>query len=169
MIPRRLGDIEFLLLRSGGRRTADIVLERDGRITVRVPPTLAEDRIEQLVEQKRYWIYKNLAEWRDLNATRVVREFRNGEGFYYLGSSYRLALVADQSEELVLKDGRFRLRRDLAEQGDDLARAAFRAYYTVHGQERIRRRVADFLPKVGVQSGACGHPRDGVSMGVVQP
>jgi hypothetical protein len=51
-----------------------------------------------LVEAKRYWIYKSLAEWRDLNATRVLRECRNGEGFLYLGRAYRLLLVADQAE-----------------------------------------------------------------------
>ena len=45
----------------------------------------------------------------------VLREFRSGEGFLYLGSSYRLSLVPDQEEPIVLKDGRFRLRRKLAE------------------------------------------------------
>ena len=57
------------------------------------------------------------AEWRDLNAARVVREYRNGEGFLYLGRSYRLLLVADQEQPLLLKGGRFRLRRDLVHRG----------------------------------------------------
>ena len=110
-------DIAFEIVRSR-RATADIVIERDGRVLVRVPETIPDERIEDLVEAKRYWIYKNLAEWRDLNATRVLREYKNGEGFLYLGRSYRLFLAADQEEPLLLKNGRFYLRRNLVDQGE---------------------------------------------------
>jgi len=59
---------------------------------------LSDERVEDLVEAKLSWIYKNLAEWRDLNATCVLREYRNGEGFLYLGRSCRLLLVGEQKE-----------------------------------------------------------------------
>ena len=133
------------------RATADIVIERDGRVLVRAPEAIADQRIEDLVEAKRYWIYKNLAEWRDLNATRVLREYRNGEGFLYLGRSFRLLLVADQEEPLLLKKGRFCLRRDLVDQGAiEAAKTAFRDYYIALGTLRIRSRVDYYAPKVGV-------------------
>ena len=102
----RSSDIAYEIVRSR-RATADIVIERDGRVLVRVPKSIPHQRIENIVEAKRYWIYKTLAEWRDLNATKVLREYRNGEGFLYLGRSYRLSLVADQDEPLLLKGGRF--------------------------------------------------------------
>jgi predicted metal-dependent hydrolase len=146
----RIKDISYEVVRSR-RSTADIVIERDGRVLVRAPQSIPDERIEDMVEAKRYWIYKNLAEWRDLNATRVLREFRNGEGFLYLGRSYRLLLVADQAESLLLKGGRFCLQRDLVDQGDiPAAKAAFRDYYISRGTERITQRVAYFAPKVGV-------------------
>ncbi len=146
----RIMDIDYEILRSQ-RSTADIVIERDGRVLVRAPQTIPDERIEDLVEAKRYWIYKNLAEWRDLNATRVLREYRNGEGFLYLGRSYRLLLVADQEEPLLLKNGRFCLRRDLVDQGAiEAAKGAFRDYYIARGTERIRQRVDYYMPKVGV-------------------
>lgn len=133
------------------RATADIVIERDGRVLVRAPESIPDERIEDIVEAKRYWIYKNLAEWRDLNATRVLREYRNGEGFLYLGRSYRLSLVADQEEPLLLKNGRFCLRRDLVDRGEmAAAKAAFRDYYIAQGRDRISRRVGYYAPKVGV-------------------
>ena len=136
------------------RATADIVIERDGRLLVRAPAAISDKRIEDMVEAKRYWIYRNLAEWRDLNATRVLREYRNGEGFLYLGRSYRLLLVADQEEPLLLKGGRFCLRRDLVGcDSMDAARAAFEAYYIARGTERITQRVNYFAPKVGVTPG----------------
>ena len=98
-------DITFEIVRTR-RRTADVVIERDGRVLVRAPKSVETKRIEDIVERKQVWIYKNLAEWRDLNATRVLREYRNGEGFLYLGRSYRLLLGANQAEPLRLKNGR---------------------------------------------------------------
>jgi predicted metal-dependent hydrolase len=146
-------DIGYELIRSP-RRTADIVIEPDGRVIVRAPESFSPERVEDIVEAKRLWIYKNLAEWRDLNATRVIREYRNGEGFLYLGRSYRLLLVAGQEEPLLLKGGRFQLRRDLVDQGEvPAAKAAFRDYFVTRGIERITRRVAYFAPKVGIEPG----------------
>lgn len=136
------------------RRTADIVIERDGRVLVRAPHQVPIEKIEDLVEAKRHWIYQNLAEWRDLNATRVLREYRNGEGFLYLGRSYRLLLVAGQPEPLLLKAGRFCLRREIVDRGEvTAARAAFRDYYIANGRKRITARLNYFAPKVGVTPG----------------
>lgn len=134
-------DIKFEIVRTR-RRTADVVIERDGRVLVRAPRSVGNTHIRNIVKSKRAWIYKNLAEWRDLNATRVLREYRNGEGFLYLGRSYRLLLVANQEEPLRLKHGRFCLRRDLVDRGGiSAARAAFRDYYITQGRERIASRI----------------------------
>ena len=43
MAARRVRDIEYQLLRSGQRRTADIIIERDGHISVRAPAHLSEE------------------------------------------------------------------------------------------------------------------------------
>ena len=148
-VSRDLG-ISYGIVRSR-RTTADIVVERDGRVIVRAPAELPDEHIEDIIQSKRYWIYKTLAEWRDLNATRVLREYRNGEGFLYLGRSYRLSLVADQDEPLLLKGGRFCLRRALVDQGEvAAAKSAFRDYFIVRGLERIAQRVRYYAPKVGV-------------------
>jgi predicted metal-dependent hydrolase len=143
--------LDYEVVRSG-RSTADIVIERDGRLVVRAPRTVSNEKIEDIVAAKRYWIYKNLAEWRDLNATRVIREYTNGEGFLYLGRSYRLLLVADQGEPLLLKSGRFCLRRDVVDEGAvEAAKAAFRDYFIARGNERISARVDYYAPKIGVR------------------
>jgi len=98
------------------------------------------------------WIYRNLAEWHDLNATAVVREWVNGETFLYLGRSYRLSLVAEQDVALKLKKGRFCLKRSLVDEGGEaVARKAFEGFYTAKGEIRIRERVAYFSPKVGAE------------------
>lgn len=134
------------------RSTTDIIIERDGSLVVRAPEWADDDAVANIVESKHYWIYQGLAEWRVLNTTRVLREYKNGEGFLYLGRAYRLLLVSDQQEALLLKNGRFTLRRDLVEQGEVAsAQAAFRDFYVAKGVERIRGRVGYYAPKVGVE------------------
>ena len=108
---RTYKDIHYTLKRSQ-RKTASIYVERDGAITVMVPVNLPAAKLKNVLENKPKWIYKNLAEWHDLNATRVQREYVNGEGFLYLGRTYRLKLVAQQDVPLLFKDGHFCLRTD---------------------------------------------------------
>jgi predicted metal-dependent hydrolase len=62
-------DIEYQLLPGSDRQTTDIVIERDGIITVRPPKRMTPEQVDETVLAKRMWIYRNLAEWRDLNAT----------------------------------------------------------------------------------------------------
>jgi predicted metal-dependent hydrolase len=146
----RRNSIPYEVVRSR-RSTADVIIERDGSVLVRVPEWVDDEQIATIVESKHYWIYRSLAEWRDLNATRVFREYKNGEGLLYLGRSYRLLLVSDQEEALQLKSGRFCLRREVVERGGiPAAKAAFRKYYIARGLERIDQRVKYYVPKVGV-------------------
>ena len=152
---RQVRDIEYRLMPGSERLTTDIVIERDGVITVRPPRDMTPEQVDETVFSKRLWIYRNLAEWRDLNATRVTREWVSGETFLYLGSRYRLQLVTGQEETLKLKDGRFLLQRSAVEQGGaSAAQAAFEAFYREKGLRRLRERVAHFAPRVGVAAGA---------------
>lgn len=151
---RQVRDIEYRLLPGADRQTTDIVIERDGLISVRPPKRMTPEQVDSIVLRKRMWIYRNLADWRDLNATRVVREWVNGEAFPYLGSNYRLLLVGQQDEALKLKEGRFCLLRSVVDQGGkDAAHHAFQDFYEEKGRERLSKRVAALAAKVGVQSG----------------
>lgn len=147
-------DLTYDIVRSR-RKTADIIVERDGSVLVRAPVSVSDETIRDIVRARRYWIYKALALWKDLNTSRIPREYRNGEGFLYLGRSYRLLLVAEQEEPVLLKNGRFCLRWDLLNGGDvRRAQAAFRDYYVTRGRERIPQKVAYYAPKVGVSPGS---------------
>lgn len=139
--------IAYQVIRSR-RKTADIIIDRDGSVLVRAPEWAADEEIAKIVAARNYWIYQGLAEWRDLNATRVIREYKNGEGFLYLGRAHRLQLVGDQAAPLLLKNGRFLLCRALAERGS--AQAAFIDFYVAKGGERLPARIAYYAPKVGV-------------------
>ncbi|MCQ1549076.1 MAG: M48 family metallopeptidase [Candidatus Accumulibacter phosphatis] len=151
---RQVRDIHYQLLPGSDRQTADIVIERDGIITVRPPLRMTPEQVDETVLSKRMWIYRNLAEWRDLNATRVTREWVSGETFFYLGSHYRLQLVSEQDEPLKLKDGRFCLLREVIERdGPNAAHQVFESFYKSKGLPRIQKRVTYFAARVGVKAG----------------
>jgi hypothetical protein len=151
---RQVRDIEYQLLAGTDRRTTDIVIERNGVITVRPPLRMTPEQVDETVLSKRMWIYRNLAEWRDLNTARVSREWVSGESFLYLGSSYRLLLVQEQNQALKLKDGRFCLLRSVIESGgNDAAQQVFEDFYKAKGLPRLKKRVAFFASKVGVTPG----------------
>ncbi|BBA35011.1 uncharacterized protein sS8_3068 [Methylocaldum marinum] len=152
---RRVRDIDYQLLPGTERRTTDIVIERNGVITVRPPLRMTPEQVDETVFSKRLWIYRSLAEWRDLNAARITREWVNGESFPYLGSNYRLQLVREQDEPLKLKDGRFCLLRSVLEAGGKAAaQQVFQVFYEEKGLPRIEKRVAYFANRVGVSPGA---------------
>lgn len=153
-VVRRVKDIEYRLLPGTARQTTDIVIERDGCVTVRPPARMTPEQVDDTVLSRRLWIYRNVAEWRDLNSTRVVREWVNGESFLYLGGAYRLLLVTEQDEPVKLKDGRFCLLRSVVDQGSQAAaHEAFRDFYVTRGRVRLKQRVEHFAPRVGVQPG----------------
>jgi predicted metal-dependent hydrolase len=141
-------DITYTLTKSD-RKTASIYIERDGQVSVLVPKTLTDLEVNRLIETKRRWIYRNLAEWQDTNATRIRRQFVSGEGFLYLGRSYRLKLVEQQSEPLLLKDGYFCLKSDDGDLQDPSA--AFKTFYKAKGQKRIDDRVGHYSDRMGVE------------------
>ena len=150
---RQVRDIEYQLLPGSDRQTTDIVIERDGVITVRPPKRMTPEQVDETVLSKRMWIYRNPAEWRDLNATRVTREWVSGD-IPHFGSCYRLQLVAEQDEPLKLKDGRFCLMRDVvARGGQEAAHRAFEEFYKAKGITTTSETSRLFASKVGVSAG----------------
>lgn len=139
-------DIEYELKKSA-RKTTSIYIERDGTISVLAPAPYDMSVIEQILESKRSWIYRNLAEWEDLNRTRVEREFVNGEGFPYLGSTYRLQIVDKADHDLSLKNGMFILKRSSLSN----ARLKFVEFYKEKAKARIPKQVEKYTKLMGLQ------------------
>ncbi|MEZ8321605.1 M48 family metallopeptidase [Vibrio splendidus] len=139
-------DIEFSLKKSD-RKTTSIYIERDGSVSVLAPKPFDMERVQATLEKKRSWIYRNLAEWEDLNRTRVHREYVNGESFLYLGRHYRLNLVIEQSEPLQLKHGQFCLRQDSAPEAD----GHFKTFYKAKLKKRLQSRIQEHAARMGVE------------------
>jgi predicted metal-dependent hydrolase len=139
-------DIDYSLKKSD-RKTTSIYIERDGSVSVLAPKPFDMARVEALLEKKRSWIYRSLAEWDDLNRTRVTREYVNGESFLYLGRSYQLQITDEQSAPLLLKNGRFSLHKKLVGE----APKHFREFYKVKLKSRLKDRIQQYSLKMGVE------------------
>lgn len=141
-----LGDLQFEVRRSDRRRTLGLTVERNGSLVLSAPPEVANARLERFAKQKRLWIYEKLAAKEALPPALPVRKFVTGEGFPYLGRSYRLHLVADLDVPVKLEAGRFKMRRDETAQG----RATMVRWYTAHAQPWLATRVARYADRVRV-------------------
>lgn len=146
---RQVHDIEYSLLPGSSRKTTDIIIDRNGAVVVKPPEFIKPEQADEIVWSKRMWIYKNLAEWKDLNRAAVLKEWVNGETFLYLGSRYRLLLIPDQEIALQLKDGRFILDARLAVNQTG-AKNAFIEFYKDKAHSRIPERVDFYAKKLGL-------------------
>ena len=157
-------DLQLTLRRSARRKTMQITVERDGGLMLLAPPEVTEEKLRQFVEEKRFWIYSRLAEKERLQRAIPTKEYVDGEGFLYLGRSYRLKLVDEQAVPLKLSAGRFNLLR--SEQFR--AREHFIRWYSDHARDWLTLRVKSYqgrmdlaptavrVQDLGYRWGSCG-------------
>jgi len=143
-----LDDLHFRVRRSARRKTLGLTVERDGSLTLALPETCPVERATQFAESRRFWVYVQLAKRNLLNQPVPIKEFVNGEGFTYLGRTYRLKLVdPTKPEPLRLVGGRFELHRGRTTE----AEAVFRAWFIRTGKTWLTRRVQRLAREVGVE------------------
>jgi hypothetical protein len=143
-------DLRFQVRRSPRRTSVQITVDRGGELLLAAPEDCTTRVMEQFVREKRFWIYTKLAEKDVLAPPAPKKQFVSGEGFSYLGRSYRLLLVAKQDVPVKLERGRFKMLRSAAEQGA----THMIGWYCERGQPWVERRVKRFQRRVGVEPAA---------------
>jgi predicted metal-dependent hydrolase len=140
-------DLTFEVRRSSRRKTVEITVDRGGELVISAPPEVDDELISDFVREKRFWLYTKIVEKESREQPIVGKEFVSGEGFPYLGRSYRLLLVDQQDDPLKLEAGRFKLRRDLAPEG----RSRFIQWYTAHATPWLRRRMRMWASRMSLE------------------
>ena len=145
-----VGDLVLAVAPPSDRKTIEIVVERDASLVLKAPPTATIERAKQFVTAKRPWVYRKLAEKDALTGPPVVKQFVEGEGFAYLGRSYRLTLTTDAGakEGVRLERGRFHLPAKEADRGA----AAMRRWYTTVGGQWLRLRLRPWAARLGEEA-----------------
>jgi predicted metal-dependent hydrolase len=139
-------DLDFEHRESQRRTTLEIIVDRDGSLVLATPPAVPRDELEGFIEGHLEWIYTRLEDKEGQAAPQARKEYVPGEGFFYLGRSYRLKLVdgVDQRAPLRLYRGWFELRHDVAPEG----RQHFIDWYTAQLRPLLDRTLARFVDRV---------------------
>jgi predicted metal-dependent hydrolase len=132
-----VGDLAVTVKVSDRRRSVGLTVERDATITAVVPPETDEAWLAGAITAKRPWLFAKLRERAETGLPRPPREYVTGEGFPYLGRSYRLLLVDAGPHPVRLWRGRLELRRACV---DDAARDLVR-WYTTAGKPWLAKRA----------------------------
>lgn len=139
--------LTFDVHRSEKRKTLQITVGRSGDLSILAPSKVADQDLLDFVQEKLLWIHTKIEEKARLQQRAPVKEFVDGEGFLYLGKSYRLRLVDHQLVDLSLKNGRFCLRRASVHR----ARDVFVSWYARRAHQWFVKQVAEHATRMGVE------------------
>jgi len=145
--------VDYILVRSGRRKTVGFVVEDDGILRVRAPEGLSQERIDEMIDAKRSWIRSSLAKWRKFQDARVDRVYEEGARFPYLGRNYQLTPVEDATE-LSLRNGRFAMPKTFFDAGPEAMQQEFQRFYTWRLQTKLAALVSRYAPLLGVEPAA---------------
>ncbi len=127
------------------RKSIALIVQRDGRLVVRAPLEATAEQILAVVQRENGWIHSKQEAVLLTYPQAVEKEFVNGEGFWYLGISYRMRIVTDTSQPLEL-DTFFLLDRSALPH----ARDVFTNWYKERALKVISERVAWYAAKNGI-------------------
>jgi predicted metal-dependent hydrolase len=142
-------DLSYEIRRSAKRRKLTITVERDRTIVVHAPETMSDDKVRQVVESKRQWIYEKTGHPQKYQALPHPpgKELVSGESALYLGRQYRIEVV-----KAGLAEVRFSHRFFIpAIQGEKRVEA-LRDWYIGKAKERIVPRVKSHAGELGVDA-----------------
>ena len=154
MTMEKMDGFEYRLKRSN-RKSMGISIERDGAVIVKVPHQAELNNIEKFISEKKIWIHQKLAKKKVLNREKPKREFVNGQGFLYLGKSYRLKFIDDAlRSQKSPKAAPLRLWRgyfELAESEKAGTQNHFISWYKKQGKRQLKERIPRYDKRIGVR------------------
>ena len=128
------------------RRTLALVIEDDGRLTVRAPLRASEDAVRRFVNEHERWILSKQEQARVRAARFAPKRYVSGEEFLYLGDAYRLEIVDGERPSLAFHGG-FRL----AEASVPRAARLFEKWYRKRAFEAMSERVEWYSAEHGFE------------------
>ncbi len=138
--------LDYTVIYSPNRKKLTITVERDRSVVVRAPAGTSPEKIRQVVDSKRQWLFEKTRHPQKYNDLPHPpgKELVNGESILYLGRHYRIVLV-DDGEKIQFTQ-KFLVPKSLV--GDK--RAAFQAWYKQQATKKILPRVPGHAKNLGV-------------------
>ncbi|WP_035988100.1 M48 family metallopeptidase [Leptolyngbya sp. KIOST-1] len=139
--------LDYDIVYSPRRKTLTITVERDRSVVVRAPVGTSPEKINQLVNSRRQWLYEkiNHPQKYQVPLHPPGKELVNGESLLYLGRSHRLELV-DTVSDIQLEGDRLLVPSHLARQRGNV----FQQWYIQQAKAVILPRVNLYAKRLGV-------------------
>ncbi|ADO44425.1 protein of unknown function DUF45 [Hydrogenobacter thermophilus TK-6] len=126
------------------RKTITLQITDNATLIVKAPFEVSEETIRKFVIKHSKWIEEKKKEILSRDPKFAKKEFVSGEGFLYLGKSYKLYIVNQQDTPLKFDNGFFLLR-----DYQPLAKGLFIKWYKERAYEKISERVQLYAQKRG--------------------
>jgi len=127
------------------RKSIALIVKRDGTLVVRAPINATDEQISSTINRKSIWIEAKQQEVLSTYPQTSKKEFVNGEGFLYLGKSYRLKIISKGDAPLKL-DTFFLLDQNALTN----AKSVFIDWYKDKANDVLSDRVAWYSKKSGI-------------------
>lgn len=128
------------------RKTISIIVERDRSIVVRVPNGTTEEKIHQLIEKKKYLIYKKVNQPNKYQSPRPYKEFVSGESIMFLGKLYPLQVTKEEFDGVKFENS-FLISAISKSKSNQI----LKEWYAQQAKEKIIPRIKRFADRLGVQ------------------
>ncbi len=141
-------DITYTIKRSPRRKKLTITVERDRSVIVNAPESTSEEKIHEIVQSKRYWIYEKIRHTQKYNKLPHPpgKELVNGESALYLGRYYQIEIIQSGTTEVQFEQ-RFLIPKSLIGKQQEV----MRNWYIERAKEKILPRVKMFATNLGVK------------------
>jgi len=133
------------------RKTLALEVTQDAGLIVRAPELVSSEYIEKIIHKKRFWIQDRQKDILEKNKKNAPKEYVNGEGFLYLGNTYRLSIENDNLAPLTF-DKEFHLLKNYLPQ----ARQVFSDWYKKEAYEKIKQRLDWHSEAAGIRYNKMG-------------
>ncbi|MGL5716606.1 MAG: M48 family metallopeptidase [Paraclostridium sp.] len=147
MEKNRYKNIEYLLEKSKRKKTISLYIERDGNLKLIAPVDITVEEIERVIHEKARWIISNQLDWQEMNKNKKERQIVDGEGFFYLGKSYKLKLADDLEVDMKLYRGRLYLNAKKIKKSGEI----FKNFYREKAKLKFTERVDYYKKMMGVE------------------
>lgn len=141
-------ELAYTIKRSAKRKQLTITVERDRSVIIHAPESTSEEKIRQIVESKRQWIYgktTHTQKYRELPHP-PGKELVNGESALYLGRHYQIEITLDSATEI-----RFEQRFLIPASFSGERKQVLRNWYIDRAKEKILPRAKKFASDLGVE------------------
>lgn len=136
------------VIRTGRTKSARLQVE-DGAVSIAVPKALPEEKIQQLLSDKKRWIKEKLYLHQQAQPVRK-REMLSGEAFPYLGRHYRLKIVTGPVLPVKFKHGQLLVSLPKMMQQHAIIRDMLTYWYKLQAENRFKEKVKRYASVVGV-------------------